>query len=101
MSFGGAKSVFHCIDTLVAKTRHFNVGAYFCGLRCQALADVGLELVLDDVIRESDLLPDVGIPVCGQLWGPATLKGRWTCVIDSLKASTACPYFLFKGQPMS
>ena len=48
MSFCSAQSVFDCVDTFVSETGYFNIGSYFGRLWCQALGDVGLELILDD-----------------------------------------------------
>lgn len=60
--------------------------------------------------RSSFLTTSVGkvtsFQTSGFLWDVSAVSaqnrgGQALYVIDSLKASTACPYFLFKGQPIS
>ena len=55
------EGVLDGVDTVVAEARHLDVCADLCGLRSETLADVGCELVLDDVVGELDLIPDVGV----------------------------------------
>lgn len=61
MSFGGAEGIFDGIDTFVAETGDFDVGADFGGLGGEALGDVGLYFVFDDVVGEGDRVPYVRV----------------------------------------
>ena len=100
VGFGGAESVFNCVDAFVAETGNFDICADFCGLRGQALADVGLEFVLDNFVGKGHFLPYIGISVDQSVKSIGLVWCKPTYVIDILKASRAFPYFLFSGQPI-
>lgn len=61
MGFGGAESVLDGVDAFVAEAGDFDVGANFGGLGREALGDVGLDFLFDDVVGEGDRVPDVGV----------------------------------------
>lgn len=103
LRFGAAQGVLDGIDAFVAEAGDFEVGADFGGLWGEAFGDVGLQLVLDDFGGEFDLVPDFGVAVWKgvSVFEVTRQEGSYPYVIESLKASTAWPYFLFSGQPMS
>ena len=101
MRLGGAKCVLDGVNALIAEAGYLYVGSNFGWLGCKALADVGEELLLDNIGWECDIGPDIRAPKKGSA---SDLMCRYyrvaPYVIDILKASSALPYFLFKGQPI-
>lgn len=61
MGFGSAEGILDGVDTFVAETGDFDVGADFGGLGCEALGDVGLYFVFDDVVGERDRIPYIRV----------------------------------------
>lgn len=61
LGLGGPQRSLDSIDTLIAEASHFDVGADLGGLRCESLADVQLQLVVDDLVRECNLLPHLRV----------------------------------------
>lgn len=61
LGLGGSERGLDSIDTLIAEAGDFDVGTDLGGLRGESLADVQLQLVVDDLVRECDLLPHLGV----------------------------------------
>lgn len=99
--FGSSKGIFDSVYALVGKAGHFNVGADFGGLGGEALGDVGLEFAFDDFGWELHFGPDIGVSAGKGQHEARVWEDEVEYVIESLKASTAWPYFLFSGHPIS
>lgn len=61
LGLGGSQRSLDSIDTLIAEAGNFDVGTDLGRLRGESLADVQLQLVVDDLVRECDLLPHLRV----------------------------------------
>lgn len=59
-----AQGVLDGVDSFVAEAGNLDIGTDLCGLGRQTLADVGNQLLLDDVVGELDLVPDLLAVLC-------------------------------------
>lgn len=60
-SLGRAQSLLDGVDALIAEAGDLDVGTDLGRLRCQALSDVGLELLRGGLAGELDVIPNIGV----------------------------------------